>query len=102
MVGHAVRIDSHKYPRNCLLFNLGIMLDIAVDGRPYETVARKMARYLRALELESAFLSGDRGASPLPALLGRLLCDLNRDGLCVLPIGAPRSAVMDRSRTTRH
>lgn len=58
IVGFPVCIESNKYERNKLLFNLAFAFDPDVDTGPYEPVCRKLAHYIRELEVCTCFVSG--------------------------------------------
>jgi hypothetical protein len=51
IVGFPVCMESNKYQRNKLLFNLAFAFDVDDDPTPYEPVCRKVAKYMRELEV---------------------------------------------------
>ncbi|KAJ3213657.1 Nitrogen permease regulator 2 [Dinochytrium kinnereticum] len=51
VMGYPVSIESQKYERNGLLFNLCFVFDKDADATSYEQLVRKMARVLRSLEM---------------------------------------------------
>ncbi|KAJ3404982.1 Nitrogen permease regulator 2 [Chytriomyces hyalinus] len=57
IVGHPVSIEDPKYERNAFLFNLVFVFEAHANFQPYEQIVRKMARFLRSLEVESGYLS---------------------------------------------
>ncbi len=52
VLGYPVSIESPKYARNALLFNLCFIFRRESDARPFERVVAKTARVLRNLEVE--------------------------------------------------
>jgi len=49
-----VSIESNKYERNALIFNLGFVFSLEDDDlRSYEPVVRKLAKVFRTLEVRS-------------------------------------------------
>eukprot|EP00039_Didymoeca_costata_P010589 m.142848 g.142848 ORF g.142848 m.142848 type:complete len:458 (-) comp14889_c0_seq8:641-2014(-) len=54
--GFPVMISSNKYNRNHFRFNIAFVLGTETDTTPYEPVVRKLAEYLRVLEVESGFM----------------------------------------------
>ena len=48
----------------------------------YELVVRKLAEHLVTLEVEQNFLSTESNRAKLPKILGQILSDINRCGLC--------------------
>ena len=50
----------------------------------YELVVRKLAEHLVTLEVEQNFLSTESNRAKLPKILGQILSDLNRGGLCTV------------------
>jgi len=50
-----VSIESNKYERNALIFNLGLVFALEDDDlRSYEPVVRKLAKVFRTLEVRPA------------------------------------------------
>ncbi|XP_070559593.1 GATOR1 complex protein NPRL2-like [Ptychodera flava] len=86
IIGCPVGIESAKYSRNALLFNLCFVFDSSSTTLPYEPVVKKLASYLITLELESGFLSNEESKSTLPSLLSKLIEQLNTDGKCSIPV----------------
>jgi hypothetical protein len=50
-------IESEKYPRNKLIFSVGVVISRDLETGPYENVVRKMAQYLRACEVQDELVS---------------------------------------------
>ena len=48
-----VSIESNRYERNALLFNVGFVFAVDDDATCYEPVVRKVAKTLRALEVSA-------------------------------------------------
>lgn len=79
-----MRISDEKYPRNFLIFNLCFVCDSDARTVQYELVVRKLAEHLVTLEVEQNFLSTESNRAKLPKILGQILSDLNRGGLCTV------------------
>ena len=84
ITGYPMRISHEKYPRNFLIFNLCFVCDSDARTVQYELVVRKLAEHLVTLEMEQNFLSTETNRAKLPQLLGQILSDLNRGGMCTL------------------
>ena len=56
IIGYPVCIESSKYERNALIFNLCFVFDATTDVLCYEPVVRKLAGYLSTLEVCLLFL----------------------------------------------
>ncbi|KAJ3173935.1 Nitrogen permease regulator 2 [Geranomyces variabilis] len=67
ILSHPVTITSQKYERNALLFNLCFVFEKNAQTTVYEQVVRKLARVLRSLEVQTAFLSNQSGSSSASA-----------------------------------
>lgn len=94
VVGHPICIDSARYDRNQLIFNLAIVLEEDDDPSSYITVVRKLATLFRNLEEQGEFLSRDleerqagRSRGKVYALCEIILEDLNNYCECMIPIG---------------
>eukprot|EP01091_Cochliopodium_minus_P009908 TRINITY_DN2542_c2_g2_i1.p1 TRINITY_DN2542_c2_g2~~TRINITY_DN2542_c2_g2_i1.p1 ORF type:complete len:269 (+),score=69.06 TRINITY_DN2542_c2_g2_i1:1076-1882(+) len=86
-MGHPVYINSGKYHRNMLLFNLCMVFDENKNTKKYEPLLIKMASYLETLEMENQFLSLPHlKSSLLPPLLERLFLQLNLSDSSVFSI----------------
>ena len=79
-------IDSPKYERNALMFNLCLVFDANKNTLHYESVVKKLSGYLTTLENESGFLSSEETKQRIPGLLRELLEQLNKSGTCCIPI----------------
>ncbi|KAI8587052.1 nitrogen permease regulator 2-domain-containing protein [Geranomyces variabilis] len=109
ILSHPVTITSQKYERNALLFNLCFVFEKNAQITVYEQVVRKLARVLRSLEVQTAFLSNQSGSSSASAgaaaasaatshlsqsrgdptlgdILEQILEDLNSYAECQIPI----------------
>ncbi|KAI9362936.1 nitrogen permease regulator 2-domain-containing protein [Zopfochytrium polystomum] len=104
VVGHPVSIENPtRYERNAFLFNLCFVFDkrdgLGTTGggtgagpfgegisAAYEKIVRKMARVLRSLEVESAFLHNPQTKSGVLNIMEQLLQDLNTYLECKIPI----------------
>ncbi len=95
VLGHPICIDSARYDRNQLIFNLCIVLEEEDDDMSsYITVVRKLATLFRNLEEQGEFLSRDleerqagRSRGKVYALCEIILEDLNNYCECMIPIG---------------
>ncbi|KXS19849.1 nitrogen permease regulator 2 [Gonapodya prolifera JEL478] len=71
-------VEDARYPRNKFLWNLGFIFEGSGEGVvSYEQVIRKLGRNLRALEVESQFLSNPSTKRRLPQILEQIMEDLN-------------------------
>ena len=86
IVGCPVCIDSPKYERNALMFNLCFVFDANKNTLHYESVVKKLSGYLTTLENESGFLSNEETKQRFPGLLREILEQLNKSGTCCIPI----------------
>ncbi|KAJ3018989.1 Nitrogen permease regulator 2 [Thoreauomyces humboldtii] len=106
ILSHPVTIINSKYSRNALLFNLCFVFEKGAMTGVYEQVVRKLARILRALEVQSSFLSQQsvsgsespatspdeqhsyphRAQTTLGNILEQILEDLNSYAECQIPI----------------
>ena len=86
IVGCPVCIESQKYERNQLIFNLCFVFDANKNTLHYESVVKKLSGYLTTLETESCFLSNEETKKRLPNLLQEILEQLNKSGSCCIPI----------------
>lgn len=57
LISYPVIIENQRYPRNAMIFNLGMVFDCDSDTRCYEPVVRKLARILRTAEVRNRFLA---------------------------------------------
>lgn len=87
LLGHAVMIESPKYPRNALIFNCCFVFERDADTRSFDAVVEKVARVFRAVELESEFISKPRPEISVQNILEELIEDLNKYRECRIPIG---------------
>jgi hypothetical protein len=51
IVGYPAVIEHKKYSRNALQFNLGVVLPVSADTRPWEHVVRKIGAFLIDVEV---------------------------------------------------
>ncbi|KNC85693.1 hypothetical protein SARC_02142 [Sphaeroforma arctica JP610] len=86
IVSFPVCIESHKYKRNKMLFNLGFAFDSNSYTGDYEPVCRKIAKYLRESELRDEFLSNPETKVRLPEFMIRLREELLTTGQCSFQI----------------
>lgn len=85
-MGFPVIIEDKKYNRNALLFNTVFVFNEDDQVKEYEPVVKKLAGYLRTLELEISYLSEEKTKSNIPDMLKKILCDLSCTGECNIPI----------------
>lgn len=88
IIGFPINIESEKYMRNALMFNVGFVFDPSTDTRPFESVLRKLASVLHTLEVESEFLSRADSRDRLRDILPTVLEALNSRGEGVIPLTA--------------
>ncbi|XP_063797438.1 GATOR1 complex protein NPRL2 isoform X1 [Pseudophryne corroboree] len=86
LIGCPVCIEHKKYSRNALLFNLGFVCSAWVKTCALEPIVKKLAGYLKTLELESGFISNEDSKQRLVPIMSILLEGLNSTGECSLPI----------------
>lgn len=86
VVGYPSLIQSTKYQRNALLFNLCFVFERGEETRCYEQILSKIARVLRSLEVESDFLSTEATKQRLPTIISQILEDLNSYHECQISI----------------
>ncbi|XP_068107670.1 GATOR1 complex protein NPRL2 [Hyperolius riggenbachi] len=86
LIGCPVCIEHKKYSRNALLFNLGFVCDARAKTCALEPIVKKLAGYLKTLELESGFISNEESKQRLVPIMTYLLKELNANGECTLPI----------------
>lgn len=79
-VGFPVRMESKKYHRNFLLFNLGLVLDQGADASKYEPLIRKLARIIKVLELESEFIFHQGKKQRLKSIVQAMFLKLTTEG----------------------
>lgn len=99
IVGYPVKIEHAKYPRNALLFNLCFVFARNAVTLAYDSVIRKFARVLQALEIESGFLSTESTKSALPGIIQQCLDDLNAYQECQIRISYLIFLLLDSSNT---
>ncbi|KAG8536371.1 hypothetical protein GDO81_026504 [Engystomops pustulosus] len=86
LIGCPVCIEDKKYSRNALLFNLGFVCNARAKTCALEPIVKKLAGYLKTLELESGFISNEDSKQRLVPIMSILLEGLNSTGECSLPI----------------
>jgi hypothetical protein len=113
IIGCPVIIDNPKYKRNAFIFNLSLVCDAELDTRPYEKIVRKLAEYLKALEvreiikltkvitflpilcvvtriddfqIRSEFLWREETRVRLPEILCQIHEELNQRGWCSIAV----------------
>lgn len=86
LIGCPVCIEHKKYSRNALLFNLGFVCDAQAKTCALEPIVKKLAGYLKTLELESGFISNEESKQRLVPIMTYLRKELNTTGECSLPI----------------
>eukprot|EP00106_Octopus_bimaculoides_P020663 XP_014788105.1 PREDICTED: nitrogen permease regulator 2-like protein [Octopus bimaculoides] len=86
ILGYPVHIDSPKYARNALIFNLCFVFDQQTCTTDYEPVVKKLSAYLTQLELESGYLSNEESRKEIPKLMQDVLQALNTHGMCHVPM----------------
>ena len=85
-LGCSVGIESAKYSRNALLFNVCFVLDEEICTDKYEGVVKKLVAYLKTLEQESGFISQEETRGKIKNMLADILYGLNRKGECNIKI----------------
>ncbi|GAB1609886.1 GATOR complex protein NPRL2-like [Argonauta hians] len=86
ILGYPVHIDSPKYARNALIFNLCFVFDQQTCTTDYEPVVKKLSAYMTQLELESGYLSNEESRKEIPKLMHDVLQALNTHGMCHVPM----------------
>eukprot|EP00040_Diaphanoeca_grandis_P042677 m.265651 g.265651 ORF g.265651 m.265651 type:complete len:392 (+) comp62916_c0_seq1:278-1453(+) len=88
IISYPVKITG-KYPRNYLLFNVAFVVNVDTDTSLFEPLVKKLAGYLRALEIEVGFivkLDNDEALQHLQNIFDQIFVGLNRDGCCEIPV----------------
>lgn len=89
VVGCPVVIENYdKYKRNNYIFNVCLVFDARKNTTMYETVVKKLADYLTALETESSYLSDPESKQLMPDLMSQILNGLNSRGSCCINVNA--------------
>lgn len=86
VVGCPIHISLDYMARNVLIFNLCFVFDATVKTARYELVLKKVANYLKILELECQFISNSEVKRRMPTILSQMLHDLNNYGECHIPV----------------
>jgi hypothetical protein len=89
-------IESEKYERNALLFNLVLAFDEQISSQTnyldnYRPIIRKLAFLLRSLELESQFLSQAHNKAQLGQILKQIYHELNTKDETAIPVDMAHS-----------
>lgn len=91
IVGLPVSIEDPKYERNTLLFNVCFVFDREAATGCYDQVVRKIARELKALELECDLIHNPATKPEVLNIIEQLMHDLNTYFECQIPISSLRS-----------
>ncbi|KAJ3276116.1 Nitrogen permease regulator 2 [Terramyces sp. JEL0728] len=86
IMGYPVLLQDPKYERNALLFNLCFVFKKTVNIFSFEQIVTKIARVLRALEVESEFLSNPETKAMLPNVITQIMEDLNAYHECQISV----------------
>ncbi|KAJ3322661.1 Nitrogen permease regulator 2 [Boothiomyces sp. JEL0866] len=86
IMGFPVLLQDSKYERNALLFNLCFVFEKTANILSFEQIVTKIARVLRALEVESEFLSNPETKSTLPNIITQIMEDLNAYHECQISV----------------
>lgn len=104
IVGVPVCLSHTKYPRNALIFNMGLIVDsehpmLETYFPSIDDCARKLSNYLTSLERECEYLFNqthntmdstswiqENGSLPLPDLMQRVVDSLNTNHMCQVNI----------------
>ena len=57
VMGYPLRVEDHKYHRNALMFNIGMVFDAGAETGIYEAVLSKIGNTFHTMETEASFLS---------------------------------------------
>jgi len=85
-MGYPVTIEDKKYFRNDFRFNAVFVFNEDDEVQEYEAVVKKLAGYLKTLEIEISYLSDDEKKCNIPDVLKKILLDLSGAGECTIPI----------------
>ncbi|MGH3054723.1 MAG: hypothetical protein ACRDL7_07080, partial [Gaiellaceae bacterium] len=77
IVARPTIISDTRYKRNSLLFSVGFVVRRKNDPRPYRPLVMKLANTLKAMEVESQFLSNDTTRDKLQDMLETIVFSLN-------------------------
>ena len=58
IIGCPVIIENPKYARNAYIFNLIFVMDSQTETIKYESVVKKLASYLKQIEVSNVTISG--------------------------------------------
>jgi hypothetical protein len=90
IMGFPVCIEDPKYGRNALIFNIGLVLEVAKHGDDdagmFGPLVRKLAGTLQTLECENGALFDPQKKSKLPDILQKVRSELNEYGQCAVPV----------------
>ncbi|RKP12776.1 nitrogen permease regulator 2-domain-containing protein [Piptocephalis cylindrospora] len=86
LMGVPCTIDSPRYARNALLFNLVFVFERGADVKGYRRLVRKAAAFLLTLEEEQGLLSREGGKEQLRVVMEQMYEDLNLHRECRVPL----------------
>lgn len=99
ILGVPMGIQNQKYERNKFLFNMCFVVENSKEDTaeattsalsdyvPFEPIVKKLAGYLRSLEIESGFLLDDvQKRKRLTEIMSLIVQELNATGVCEIPI----------------
>lgn len=86
VVGYPIKIEHEKYPRNFFMFNLCFVFEKGAMFTEYKQVIKKMALNLKAVEIESGYLSNPDTCDGLLSIIDQVFSDLNTYHECQIYI----------------
>ena len=78
-MGYPVTIEDKKYFRNDLRFNAVFVFNEDDEVQEFEAVVKKLAGYLKTLEMEISYISDEVKKCNIPDVLKKILLDLRLD-----------------------
>lgn len=86
ILGFPVCIQESKYLRNNYIFNLCIVCDAGKRTVQYESLVKKLSRYLVELEEECNFLSNKESIKRLPDIMKEIQSQMNSHRFCNIDV----------------
>lgn len=86
ILGFPVCIEDQKFERNNYIFNLCFVCDAGKRTVQYESLVKKLARYLLHLEKECSFLSKPESKARMPDIMQDIQRQMNEKRCCSIEV----------------